>query len=98
MPIKLETSGLRMEYVRQRDDSRFVALDNINVQVEDKKFVALVGPSGCGKTTFIKIVDGLITPTAGRIPDRRQTCARPGHQSSHGVPGALPAALADGVP
>jgi NitT/TauT family transport system ATP-binding protein len=67
MAIKLETSGLRMEYIRQRDGSRFVALDNVNVQVEEKKFVALVGPSGCGKTTFIKIVDGLLKPTAGQI-------------------------------
>jgi len=58
---------LRMEYVRQRDGSRLVALDNVNVQVADKKFVAVVGPSGCGKTTFIKIVDGLIKPTAGQI-------------------------------
>jgi NitT/TauT family transport system ATP-binding protein len=56
-----------MEYLRLRDGSRFVALDNVNVQVEDKKFVAVVGPSGCGKTTFIKIVDGLIEPTGGYI-------------------------------
>ncbi|AMN41499.1 ABC transporter ATP-binding protein [Rhodoplanes sp. Z2-YC6860] len=67
MAIKLETRGLRMEYVRQRDGSRFVALDNVNIQIEDRKFVAVVGPSGCGKTTFIKIVDGLIKPTAGQI-------------------------------
>lgn len=67
MAVKLETRGLRMEYVRQRDGSRFVALDNVNVQIEASKFVAVVGPSGCGKTTFIKIVDGLIKPTAGQI-------------------------------
>jgi NitT/TauT family transport system ATP-binding protein len=67
MSIKLETSALRMEYVRQRDGSRFVALDGVNVRVEANKFVAVVGPSGCGKTTFIKIVDGLIKPTAGQI-------------------------------
>ena len=56
-----------MEYIRQRDGSRFVALDNVNVRVEKNKFVAVVGPSGCGKTTFIKIIDGLIKPTAGQI-------------------------------
>ena len=67
MAIKLETIGLGMEYIRQRDGSRFVALADVNVQVEDKIFVALVGPSGCGKTTFIKIVDGLIKPTSGRM-------------------------------
>jgi NitT/TauT family transport system ATP-binding protein len=67
MATKLETNGLRMEYIRQRDGSRFVALDNVNVQIDEKKFVALVGPSGCGKTTFIKIVDGLLKPTAGQV-------------------------------
>ena len=67
MALKLQTSGLRMEYIRQRDGSRLLALDNVNVQIEDKKFVAVVGPSGCGKTTFIKIVDGLVKPTAGQV-------------------------------
>jgi NitT/TauT family transport system ATP-binding protein len=67
MAFKLQTRGVRMEYVRQRDNSRFVALANVNTQVDDKKFVAVVGPSGCGKTTFIKIVDGLIKPTAGEV-------------------------------
>jgi NitT/TauT family transport system ATP-binding protein len=67
MATKLEVTDLRMEYVRQRDDSRFVALADVNVKIEEKKFIALVGPSGCGKTTFIKIVDGLIKPTAGQI-------------------------------
>jgi NitT/TauT family transport system ATP-binding protein len=56
-----------MEYVGQRDGSRFVALDNVNARIEEKKFIALVGPSGCGKTTFIKIVDGLLKPTAGQV-------------------------------
>jgi NitT/TauT family transport system ATP-binding protein len=78
MAIKLETNGLRMEYVRQRDGSRFVALDNVNVRIEDKKFIALVGPSGCGKTTFIKIVDGLIKPTGGQIRIDGKTVRGPG--------------------
>ena len=47
MTVKLETIGLGMQYKRQRDGSRFVALADVNVQVEDKIFVALVGPSGC---------------------------------------------------
>jgi NitT/TauT family transport system ATP-binding protein len=67
MIFKLQTKNLRMEYIRQRDNSRFVALSDINVEIADKKFVAIVGPSGCGKTTFIKIVDGLIKPTSGEV-------------------------------
>ena len=64
---KLKTENLRREYTRRRDGSSFVALDNVNLDIEANKFVALVGPSGCGKTTFIKMVDGLIKPSAGRI-------------------------------
>lgn len=65
--FKLETKNLRMEYVRRSDGSRVVALDNVNVQIEPNKFVAIVGPSGCGKTTFIKIVDGLLRASSGEI-------------------------------
>jgi NitT/TauT family transport system ATP-binding protein len=67
MSFKLETRNLRMEYVRRRDGSRVVALDDVKVQIEPNKFVAIVGPSGCGKTTFIKIVDGLLKASAGEI-------------------------------
>ncbi|MEA3028527.1 MAG: NitT/TauT family transport system ATP-binding protein [Alphaproteobacteria bacterium] len=64
---KLQVVGLRMEYRRASGGPSTVALDDVNLSVEDRKFVAIVGPSGCGKTTFIKIVDGLIKPTAGQI-------------------------------
>jgi NitT/TauT family transport system ATP-binding protein len=67
MPVKLETINLRMEYQRRRTGDSLLVLDDINIKVEDGRFVALVGPSGCGKTTFIKIVDGLLKPTAGKI-------------------------------
>jgi NitT/TauT family transport system ATP-binding protein len=64
---KLQVVGLKMEYRRAAGGPATVALDDVNLSVEDRKFVAIVGPSGCGKTTFIKIVDGLIRPTAGQI-------------------------------
>ena len=67
MPSKLEVDGLNMEYRRPRTGERLLALHDINLRVEAKKFVALVGPSGCGKTTFIKLVDGLLPATTGRI-------------------------------
>ena len=36
------------------------ALENINLQVYENEFVAIVGPSGCGKTTLLNIVAGLL--------------------------------------
>ncbi len=64
---KLQAVGLRHEYYQPRTGGRLLALDNINLQVEDGEFVTIVGPSGCGKTTFINLCDGLLKPTAGKI-------------------------------
>jgi len=64
---KLKATGLRHEYYQPRTGGRLLALENINLQVDDGEFVTIVGPSGCGKTTFINLCDGLLKPTAGRI-------------------------------
>lgn len=44
-----------------------LALNNIDLTVENGKIVGLLGPNGSGKTTFIKILNGLLTPTSGKI-------------------------------
>jgi len=43
------------------------AVDNLNIQVEDKEFLVLVGPSGCGKTTALRLLAGLEEITDGEI-------------------------------
>jgi multiple sugar transport system ATP-binding protein len=44
-----------------------LAVDNINLTVQDHEFVVLVGPSGCGKTTTLRMIAGLETVTVGDI-------------------------------
>jgi NitT/TauT family transport system ATP-binding protein len=44
-----------------------LALDGINLNVEEGDFICIVGPSGCGKSTFLNIVAGLETPDSGEI-------------------------------
>ena len=39
------------------------AVEDINLQVKQGEFIAIVGPSGCGKSTFMKLTTGLRKPT-----------------------------------
>jgi NitT/TauT family transport system ATP-binding protein len=43
------------------------ALDDIDLEIEDREFVAIVGPSGCGKTTCLRIVAGFEQPSSGTV-------------------------------
>jgi len=43
------------------------ALQNINLNVEQGEFIAIMGPSGCGKSTLLHLLGGLLQPTSGRI-------------------------------
>src|SRR5262245_25851708 len=44
-----------------------VAVEHINLDVAEGEFVTLLGPSGCGKTTTLRMIAGLIEPTAGQV-------------------------------
>jgi NitT/TauT family transport system ATP-binding protein len=57
------------------------ALDGVSLDVDSNEFLCIVGPSGCGKTTLLKIIAGILAPTAGTItftqppPSRAPRCA-----------------------
>ena len=44
-----------------------VALQPVDLVVQEGEFVTLLGPSGCGKSTLLKMVAGLLEPTEGRL-------------------------------
>jgi len=44
-----------------------VAVNDMDLHIEDKEFIVLVGPSGCGKTTALRLLAGLEETTKGRI-------------------------------
>lgn len=58
---RIELIGLRKEY------GSLVAVNNLNLTIEDGEFIVLVGPSGCGKTTTLRMIAGFEDPTAGEI-------------------------------
>ncbi len=44
-----------------------VALQPVDLTIQEGEFVTLLGPSGCGKSTLLKMVAGLLEPTDGRL-------------------------------
>ena len=52
-------------------------LRDISLSVQEKEFVCIVGASGCGKTTLLRMMGGLLTPTAGCALYRGQTITGP---------------------
>src|SRR5690348_9322871 len=78
MTPKLEAQDIRLDYFQPRTNTRLTALAGVNLQVMDGEFVSIVGPSGCGKTTFLSVVDGLISASAGRILVEGKVVTKPG--------------------
>jgi len=53
--------------VFESGDSEIVAVDDLDVTVDDGDLLVLVGPSGCGKSTTLRCIAGLERVTSGRI-------------------------------
>ena len=52
--------------VYEGSDYKTVALDNVNLTIEEGDFLAVMGPSGSGKTTFLNIIGCMDSPTTGQ--------------------------------
>ena len=74
----ISVSGLSKRFDRGKET--FVALDNVNLSIDDNEFVAVVGTSGCGKTTLLNIVSGLSSPTSGRVLVNGEAVNGPGRE------------------
>ncbi len=47
--------------------ARTSAVREVDLEIAEQQFVALIGPSGCGKSTLLRLADGLLEPDTGRI-------------------------------
>jgi ABC-type Fe3+/spermidine/putrescine transport system ATPase subunit len=61
MGEKLAVEGLTHHFNRQE------VLHSLRFTVRDGEFLSILGPSGCGKTTILRILIGLLEPSAGRV-------------------------------
>jgi NitT/TauT family transport system ATP-binding protein len=73
---KLVIAGLGKTYRTGRGET--VALEDVDLAVDENEFVALVGTSGCGKSTLLAIAAGLETHDAGAISIDGEPIAMPG--------------------
>ena len=68
------------DLVKRFGDS--LAVDHVNVEIQDGEFMVFVGPSGCGKTTTLRMIAGLESITSGeiRIDDKVVNDVAPRHR------------------
>ncbi len=61
MSVLLKCENLTKKY------QSFTALSDVNLTLERGKIIGLLGPNGSGKTTLIKLMNGLLVPSSGKI-------------------------------
>ncbi|MEM9140124.1 MAG: ABC transporter ATP-binding protein [Pseudomonadota bacterium] len=66
---------LRLSRVGKTFGGDVIALNDMDLRVNEGDFISLLGPSGCGKSTALRLIAGLLTPTSGaaRWKDPRQS-------------------------
>ena len=73
----IETEGLAKHFRRTFRRQVVRAVDGISLTVEPGAAFGLLGPNGSGKTTFVKLLLGVIRPTAGQARLFGRSCQEP---------------------
>ncbi|GIN63921.1 sugar ABC transporter ATP-binding protein [Robertmurraya siralis] len=58
---------LKLDHVYKIYDNKVTAVEDFNLQIEDKEFIVFVGPSGCGKSTTLRMIAGLEEISKGNL-------------------------------
>ena len=65
--IKPEGVAGSIKSLWKREYEEKSAVKNFDFTLKEGEFIGLIGPNGAGKTTLIKMLTGIIAPTAGKI-------------------------------
>jgi len=76
MQPKLEIKAVVKTFPRA--EQAIIALDDVNLTVNDKEFLTVIGPSGCGKSTLLRCIAGLEQSDTGLITLNGREVKRPG--------------------
>ena len=60
-------AGISLKSIYKVYPGDVTAVDDFNLEIEDKEFIILVGPSGCGKSTTLRMIAGLEEITKGEL-------------------------------
>ena len=71
MKKMLQTEKLVFEYEKRDEEGNVIgksrAIDEVNIEVEEGQFIAILGHNGSGKSTFAKHINAILTPTEGTM-------------------------------
>ena len=56
MSVSLTLKNISRSYIK--DNEKFFAVQNVNLEVKPGEFLTFLGPSGCGKTTTLRMIAG----------------------------------------
>ncbi len=74
----LETRGLRREF------GALVAVDDVDLEIEEGTLHSIIGPNGAGKTTLLNLISGTLAPTRGQVFYKGEDITdHPIHQTIH---------------
>ena len=78
MEMMLQTQNLCKYFRKQK------AVNNVSLNIEKGQIYGLLGPNGAGKSTILKMLTGMMKPTAGKIYfDGKLSCSWFHHTSQH---------------
>jgi NitT/TauT family transport system ATP-binding protein len=71
----IELARVRKEFVK--GERRVLAVEEVELAVSQREFVAILGPSGCGKSTLLNMVAGFERPTSGEVRSGGEAVSAP---------------------